>query len=148
MKKLYFIFAGPLLCAGLGLAVIHGLAAGVEQDAASKLLGDWIVTSKYGTSGGEAVFREDMSYTLTEHHPDGTAVTHKGEYKLDLSTEPWAIDLCVGKFSNPGSEWVTTVGILRFLSDDEAEIHFDPGGKRPQSFDAVTDQNTHRMKRK
>ncbi len=125
------------------------LGIGISQEnPAGKLLGEWIVADKYGTRDGEAVFKADMTYILTEIHPDGMAVTHKGEYRLDLSTEPWAIDMCLDKFSNPGSEWVTTFGILRFLSDDEAEIHFDPSGKRPSSFDEAEDKNIHRLTRK
>lgn len=106
------------------------------------------MAGKYGTGEGEAVFNADMTYMLKEIHPDGIAVTHKGQYKIDASQEPVAIDLCVGKFSNPGSEWVTTFGILRFISENEAEIHFDPSGNRPLSFDGASKQNTHRMRRK
>jgi len=112
------------------------------------LQGDWAVAAKYGRGDGEAVFRADKTYVLTEIHPDGTAVTHKGEYRIDPSVDPCAIDLCVGKFSNAGSEWVTTFGILRFLSDDEAEIHFDPSGTRPASFDGASAENTHKLRRK
>jgi hypothetical protein len=119
-----------------------------QEGPGVKLLGDWIVSGKYGTGDGEAVFRSDMTYTLKEIHPDGIAVIHKGEYRLDTSQEPYAIDLCVGKFSNAGSEWVTTYGILKFLSDDEAEIHFDPSGKRPVSFEGATAENTHKLTRK
>ena len=119
-----------------------------QEGTASKLLGEWIVAGKYGTGDGEAVFKADMTYTLKEIHPDGTAVTHKGEYRLDPSVEPCTIDLCVGKFSNAGSEWVTTFGILRFLSDDEAEIHFDFSGQRPDSFDTATAENIHKLTRK
>jgi len=120
----------------------------VQEDPTALLLGEWIVAGKYGTGDGEAIFYADMTYSLKEIHPDGTAVTHTGEYRLDVSKEPITIDLCVGKFSNPGSEWVTTFGILRFISDDEFEIHFDPSGNRPISFDSATDENIHRMTRK
>jgi hypothetical protein len=120
----------------------------VRDDPAAKLLGEWTVAGKFGTGDGKAVFRADMTYLLKEIHPDGLAVTHEGQYKLDPSQEPWVIDLCVGRFSNPGSEWVTTFGILRFISDDEAEIHFDPSGRRPGSFDGATAENTHKMTRK
>jgi len=120
----------------------------VQEDPTALLLGEWTVAGKYGTGDGEAIFNADMTYSLKEIHPDGTAVTHTGEYRLDVSKEPMTIDLCVGKFSNPGSEWVTTLGILRFVSDDEIVIHFDPSGNRPISFDSATDENIHRMTRK
>lgn len=120
----------------------------VRDDPAAKLLGEWTVAGKFGTGDGEAVFRADRTYLLKEIHPDGLAVTHEGQYRFDPSQEPCAIDLCVGRFSNPGSEWVTTFGILRFLSDDEAEIHFDPSGRRPASFDGATAETTHQMTRK
>ncbi|MFW6139757.1 MAG: hypothetical protein ACOC5S_00195 [Acidobacteriota bacterium] len=119
-----------------------------QEDPAGKLLGEWIVAEKYNKGEGEAVFKADMTYTLKEIHPDGLTVTHTGEYRLDASQVPCAIDLCVGKFSNAGSEWVTTFGILRFISDDEAEIHFDPSGKRPHSFEGATTENTHHLTRK
>jgi hypothetical protein len=141
-------FAVPfLVLLGLAILAAPGLPRDT-QDPAARLQGEWIVAGKYGQGDGEAVFRADRAYTLKEIHPDGTAVTHKGEYRLDPSAEPCAIDLCVGKFSNAGSEWVTTFGILRFVSDDEAEIHFDPSGTRPASFDGATAENTHKLKRK
>ena len=89
-----------------------------------------------------------MTYTLKEILPDGLTVIHDGEYRLDPSKEPCSIDLCVGKFSNDGSEWVTTFGILRFISDDEAEIHFNPNGKRPDSFDNSPPDYIHKLTRK
>jgi len=131
-----------------GLIILSTPGIGNSQEGpAEKLLGEWIVAGKYGAGDGRAVFKADMTYTLKEIHPDGTAVTHEGEYRLDTSTEPCSIDLCVGKFSNAGSEWVTTFGILRFFSDDEAEIHFDPSGKRPDSFEGSTAENTHKLTR-
>jgi len=132
---------------GLGIFATPGIECGLEGPA-QKLLGKWIVAGKYGKGDGEAEFKADMTYTLKEIHTDGTAVTHKGEYRLDASSEPYAIDLCVGKFSNAGSEWGTTFGILRFLSDDEIEIHFDPSGKRPVSFEEAAAKNIHNLTRK
>jgi len=119
-----------------------------RDDPAARLSGEWIVAGKYGEGDGDAVFNSDMTYTLKEIHADGTAVTHKGEYRIDSSAEPCAIDMCVGKFSNAGSEWVTTFGILRFISEDKAEIHFDPSGKRPGSFDGTPAENIHALSRK
>jgi hypothetical protein len=142
-----YLFAFILVFMGLGISSTPGIECG-QEGPAEKLLGEWIVAGKYGTGDGEAVFKADMTYTLKEIHPDGLAVTHKGQYRLDPSTETCAIDLCVGKFSNAGSEWVTTFGILRFISDDEAEIHFDPSGKRPGSFEGATDENTHKLTQK
>jgi len=127
--------------------LLHTRECGQESPA-EKLLGEWIVAGKYGTGDGEAVFKADMTYILMEIHPDSTAVTHKGQYRLDPSTEICAIDLCMGKFNNAGSEWVTTFGILRFISDDEAEIHFDPSGKRLVSFEGAKAENTHKLTRK
>lgn len=141
----FIVFLLGFMCPGAFFTPVTGSA--VQHDPASKLLGKWVIAGKYGTGDGEAVFYADMTYTLKEIHPDGIAITHTGQYKLDASKEPFAIDLCVGKFSNPGSEWVTTFGILRFISDDEAEIHFDPSGNRPGSFEGATDDNTHRMTR-
>ncbi len=119
-----------------------------QDDPAEKLLGEWVVADKYGQGNGKAEFRADMTYTLEETHPDGLTVTHNGEYRLDPSKDPCAIDLCVGKFSNAGSEWVTTFGILKFISDDEAEIHFDSSGKRPSSFDSSPPDYIHKLTRK
>jgi len=148
MKKLtLFLSAFIIILMGVSIFPISGIECGQEEPAA-KLLGEWFVEGKYGAGDGEAVFKADMTYSLKEVHSDCTAVTHKGEYRLDPSQEPCAIDLCIGKFSNPGSEWVTTFGILRFLSEDEAEIHFDSSGKRPSTFDGATAKNTHRMTRK
>lgn len=146
-KSTRYHTAFTLIFMGLILFSTTGIECG-QEDPAAKLLGEWIVAGKYGTGDGEAVFKADKTYTLKEIHPDGTAVTHKGEYRLDPSVEPCAIELCVGKFSNDGSEWGTTFGILRFISDDEAEIHFDPSGKRPGSFDGAIAKNTHKLTRK
>jgi len=148
MKQLYLCLSVFLL----GLMNFGAFAkAGsqtVQEDPTALLLGEWTVAGKYGTGDGEAIYNADMTYVLKEIHHDGTAVTHTGEYRLDVSKEPMTIDLCVGKFSNPGSEWVTTFGILRFISDDEFEIHFDPTGNRPASFDNATSENIHKMTRK
>lgn len=149
MKKsaLYGLFF-LLLFGIVGSFSASALINASRDDPATRLVGEWIVAGKYGMGDGEAVFKADMTYTLKEIHPDGTAVTHKGEYRLDSSTQPCSIDLCVGKFSNAGSEWMTTFGILRFISDEEAEIHFDPSGQRPGSFEGTLAENTHRMRRK
>ena len=144
-KTTRFLTAFTLIFMGLILLSLSGIECG-QEDAAAKLLGEWIVAGKYGTGDGEAVFKADKTYTLKQIHPDGTAVTHIGEYRLDPSVEPCAINLCVGKFSNAGSEWVTTFGILRFISDDEAEIHFAfTSSTRPVSFDGATAKNTHKL---
>ena len=146
-ESIGYLLAFALVFMGLAIFATPGIESALEGPA-QKLLGKWIVAGKYGKGDGEAEFNANMTYTLKEIHPDGMAVTHKGEYKLDASSEPWAIDLCVGKFSNAGSEWVTTFGILRFISDDVAEIHFDPSGKRPSSFEGATAKNTHKLTRK
>jgi hypothetical protein len=141
------LVAITLVFMGLGIFATTGIECS-QEDPAEKLLGKWIIAGKYGKGDGQAEFKADMTYTLKEVHPDGTAVTHEGEYRLESSADPWAIDLCVGKFSNAGSEWVTTFGILRFISENEAEIHFDPSGKRPESFAGATTENTHKLTRK
>ena len=138
-----FIF----LFLGLVLSFAIGMECG-QNDPAEKLLGEWVVADKYGKGEGEAEFRADMTYTLKETHSDGLTVIHDGEYRLDPSKEPCSVDLCVGKFNNAGSEWVTTFGILRFISDDEAEIHFDPSGKRPDSFENSPPDYIHKLMRK
>jgi hypothetical protein len=145
-KPTRYLTAFILVFAGLITLSAPGIGS-FQEGPADKLLGEWVVAGKYEAGDGLAVFKADMTYTLKEIHPDGTAVTHEGEYRLDTSIEPYSIDLCVGKFSNAGSEWVTTFGILRFLSDDEAEIHFDPSGKRPGSFEEATAENTHKLTR-
>lgn len=140
MRKAVLIF-------GVFLVVIMCMG-NAQDDPADKLIGKWSVADKFGKGDGEAEFKADNTYILTEIHPDGTGVTHKGQYKLDNSQEPFAIDLCVGECGVPGSEWTTTFGILRFISENEAEIHFDPSGQRPASFDNAEKGNTHSMTRK
>jgi hypothetical protein len=146
-ESIRYLVAFTLVFMALGIFATIGIECS-QEDPTEKLLGKWTVAGKYGRGDGEAEFKADMTYTLKEIHPDGTAVTHKGEYRLDPSADPCAIDLCVGKFSNAGSEWVTTYGILRFISDNEAEIHFDLSGKRPVSFEGATAENTHKLTRK
>ena len=149
MKRISLCFSVFLLILiNLGAFSIPGIISDLEEDPAALLVGEWIVAGKYGTGDGEAIFNADKTYSLKEIHADGTTVTHTGEYRLDVSEEAITIDLCVGKFSNPGSEWVTTFGILRFSSNDEIEIHFDPSGKRPISFDSAISKNTYKMTRK
>jgi len=146
-ESMRYLVAFILVISGLGIFATTRIECG-QEDPAKKLLGQWTVADKYGKGDGEAEFKADMTYILKEIHPDGTAVTHNGEYRLDSSAEPFAIDLCVGKFSSAGSEWVTTFGILRFISNDEAEIHFDPSGNRAASFEGATTENTHKLTRK
>lgn len=149
MKKTALILGFFLLgIMVMGLFLISGTASAGQNDPSAKLLGKWTVADKFGKGDGEAEFNADNTYILTEIHPDGTGVTHKGQYKLDLSRKPYAIDLCVGECGVPGSEWTTTFGVLRFISDDKAEIHFDPSGQRPASFDNTEDANIHQLTRK
>jgi hypothetical protein len=149
MKKtvscfIVFLLGSLYLCIPAAPCMLDG----GQDDSAAKLLGEWTVADKFGKGDGEAEFKADNTYILTEIHPDGIKVTHKGQYKLDISKDPYTIDLCVGECGVPGSEWTTTFGILKFISDNEAAIHFDSSGQRPASFDGIDSRNTHRMTRK
>jgi hypothetical protein len=123
-----------LLFLVLGSPTAPRAAGALRNNPEDLLLGEWTIPGKDGLPDGEAVFRSDGTYDLKEHRDANLAVTLSGRYKLDAAQEPFAVDLCVGECGVPGSEWTTTFGLLRFLSDDEVEILYDPNGKRPAAF--------------
>lgn len=105
-----------------------------SEDAKTLLLGEWIIAPIKGFRPGSLTVNDESHYTMTRYHDAAVGATLKGEYSFDTTREPYAIDFCLGDCDNPGAEWTTQVGILRFVSRDEIEIQFDPAGKRPQEF--------------
>ena len=71
---------------------------------------------------------------MDEKRTDGMGVGRKGRYELDLSTDPVRIDLCLGNCGEPGSEWTTLFGILRFHTEDRLEIRTSPDSNYPEKF--------------
>ena len=103
-------------------------------DPAAMLQGKWNIAPNQRLTQGDVEFKADRTYLLKERHHDKTWVTTKGQYRLYPSTNPVRIDLCLGRCGQPGSEWTTRFGIIRFLSNDQAEIETSPDKNHPAGF--------------
>ena len=104
------------------------------EEAPSQLIGKWVIAPVNDLKPGELIIKEGKYYSMTRWDDQGTGSTLTGEYKFDVSGEIYAIDFCLGECGQPGSEWTTQVGILRFVSEDEMEIQLFPDGKRLNQF--------------
>ncbi|HUT65811.1 MAG TPA: hypothetical protein VMZ05_06645 [Spirochaetota bacterium] len=132
MKKLLFCcFVLAFVPLTLVLPVQEGRG---EETVSVRLVGKWDIAPYNGVRSGTMVFYDNGTYNIDEKHTDGTGVGRKGQYKLDLSTDPVRIDICLGNCGKPGSEWTTLFSILRFHSDDRLEIRTSPDGNYPQKF--------------
>jgi len=104
------------------------------EEALSLLIGEWIIAPMDDLKPGELIVKDGKNYSMTRWDDQGVGATITGEYQFDVSGEIFAIDFCLGECSQPGSEWTTQVGILRFISEDEMEIQFSPDGTRLTQF--------------
>ena len=157
MKK-YMVIIGVLLLACFTVTVVGQTAdekpapkteqaavdtvKKVEKKAEPTLIGEWTLNpSKYRTKGS-ITFKDDGTYSKTEWDPDGVGATVTGEYKIDQSKEPYAIDLCLNKCGGPGSEWTTLFGIFKFREDGTVMIITSPDTERPKNFDKEPEMYT------
>lgn len=104
------------------------------SDPAALIQGKWEIAPNKRLTQGAIEFKANRTYLLKERHHDGAGVTTKGEFRLYPSTNPLRIDLCLDRCGKPGSEWTTRFGIIRFLSNDQAEIQTSPNQKPPTGF--------------
>jgi hypothetical protein len=104
------------------------------DEAPSLLIGEWIIAPVNDFKPGELIVKDEKYYTMTRWDNETSGATLTGEYKFDVSEEIYAIDFCLGECGQPGSEWTTQVGILRFISKDAMEIQFSSDGKRLTQF--------------
>jgi hypothetical protein len=114
----------------------------------SLIIGEWTMLDENGNLKVSLIFKDPHTYEMIEYRDGKMKVGRKGEYKLDVTSEPYAIDLCLEKCGAPGSEWVTYFGIIRFLSKDEIEIRTSPTSTRPDDFDAADKEYTMILSRK
>jgi len=114
----------------------------VEKKAEPTLIGEWTLNPNKYRKGGSITFKEDGTYSKTEWDIEGGGATIMGEYKIDLSKEPFAIDLCLNKCGGPGSEWTTQMGIFKFQKDGTVQIRTSPDKKYPTVFAEEPDMYT------
>jgi hypothetical protein len=158
MKKLISIFVSLaaisllLLACGGGDESKQGESSSAETGATSSmtektgqqysLLGHWQADNPDELPPGEIEFRPDHHYTMTEFRDASTRVTREGEYRLDASSVPNTIDLCLGDCEQPGAEFVTLYGIFKFDSADKAQIEFSSTDRRPTAFASEPNEYT------
>jgi len=148
MKKFYFLifFSMALIIITSSLTTGEILTKQLEEvpsdQIPSLIIGEWTMHDENGNLKVSLIFKDQHNYEMTEARDGEMKVGRKGEYKLDVTSEPYAIDLCLEKCGAPGSEWVTYFGIIRFLSKDEIEIRTSPTGTRPDDFDAADKEYT------
>ena len=148
MKKFYFLifFSMALIIITSSLTTGEILTKQLEEVPSDKIpsliIGEWTMHDENGNLKVSLIFKDQHNYEMTEARDGEMKVGRKGEYKLDVTSEPYAIDLCLEKCGAPGSEWVTYFGIIRFLSKDEIEIRTSPTGTRPDDFDAADKEYT------
>jgi len=107
-----------------------------EKTIAQLIVGKWEMAPNGRASSGDITFNSNSHYEMNERLQDGTGVGTKGEYKLNSNADPVRIDLCLDQCGQPGSEWTTRFGIMRFLSDGKLEIYTSPDGQYPSVFPA------------
>jgi hypothetical protein len=105
-----------------------------EDTVSVRLVGKWDIAPYNDVKSGTMVFYDNGTYSVDEKRTDGLGVGRKGQYKLDLSTDPVRIDICLGNCGVSGSEWTTLFSILRFHSDDRLEIRTSPDSNYPKKF--------------
>lgn len=115
---------------------------------APSIYGEWTVESKNDLPPGSIVFNEDGTYKMTEYREADMQVTLEGQFKMETGREPYIIDLCLGDCRAAGAQFVTRFGIIRFISEDRAEIRFSTTEERPTEFGAPADENTLFLDRK
>ena len=152
-KSYYFIFfsvALSILIPSLskGDILAKQLEVVPSDEIPSLIIGEWTMLDENGNLKVSLIFKDQHNYEMTEARDGEMKVGRKGEYKLDVTSEPYAIDLCLEKCGAPGFEWVTYFGIIRFLSKDEIEIRTSPTGTRPDDFDAADKEYTMILSRR
>ena len=154
MKKFYFLifFSMALIIITSSLTTGEILTKQLEEvpsdQIPSLIIGEWTMHDENGNLKVSLIFKDQHNYEMTEARDGEMKVGRKGEYKLDVTSEPYAIDLCLEKCGAPGFEWVTYFGIIRFLSKDEIEIRTSPTGTRPDDFDAADKEYTMILSRR
>lgn len=154
MKKsyyLYFLFMVLILITSIltkGEILTKKLEEVPSDEIPSLIIGEWTMHDENGNLKVSLIFKDPHNYEMTEARDGEMKVGRKGEYKLNVTEEPYAIDLCLEKCGVPGSEWTTYFGIIRFLSKDEIEIRTSPSGTRPGEFDAADKEYTMILSRK
>jgi len=128
--------------------VIDTVKKEVEPKTEKSVIGEWIITPTKYILKGTLVFNDDGNYARSETDNKNTGSTVKGEYQIDKTQKPFAIDLCLNKCGGPGSEWTTMFGIMRFLDDGRLEIQFSSSDKRPTGFSDKTEGSTYLLTRK
>lgn len=113
------------------------------DDISRYIVGTWEMTPNEFILSGSIEFRSDGTYEMHQDRSDG-GVTTKGEYRIDGSTDPARIDLCLEKCDAPGSEWTTRFCIVRMLEGDKLEIQSSPDGNYPTDFSEEKD-DVHNM---
>ncbi len=131
-----------------GEILTKGLEEVPSEEISSLIIGEWTMLDENGNLKVSLIFNDPHNYEMTEVRDEGTKVGRKGEYKLDVLSVPYAIDLCLEKCGAPGSEWTTYFGIIRFLSKDEIEIRTSPSSTRPGEFDTTDKEYTMILLRK
>jgi len=107
-----------------------------DSDLGQLIPGTWTIAPNERTASGELTFGADGRYVMNETLKDGTGVGRKGEYRLDESTKPARIDLCLESCDQAGAEWTTLFCILRADSDDSLVLRSSEDGKYPAEFKA------------
>jgi hypothetical protein len=133
---IYFVFSNASYSFNyiLNSSSLHVLEEINPEDAPSLLIGEWIIAPINDLKPGSLIIKDENNYSMTRWDEADQGSTITGEYKFDVSNEIYAVDFCLGGCDQPGSEWTTQVGILRFLSENEMEIQFSPDGKRLSEF--------------
>ena len=116
----------------------------VEQS----IIGHWLITPNEARIKGTLIFNDNGTYVRIETDNKNTGYSVKGQYKINEKQNPCAIDLCLNKCSDPGSEWTTMFGILRFLDNGQVEVQFSSSGKRPNAFSQKPNLSTYLLTRK
>ena len=152
------LFSGLTLLAGdnpaqtedsaKAVQVVEKSATTTSAPIETSLIGTWVYVPDKYILDGEITFNEDGTYTKSELDKDSVRAGLTAHYVLDKSSQPYKIQLCLGECGAPGSEWTTSFGIVRFLTEDSLEIKFSPDGNYPVEFSPEKERYTTFMNRK
>ncbi len=114
-------------------------AAEKPGDIAQLIIGKWTIKPNDVIVSGTIFFKSDSWYVMDEKRSDGTGVSKKGEYRLNVDATPVTIDMCLQGCDEPGSEWTTVFGLIRMISDGKMELFMSETGKYPAAFPSEPD---------
>ena len=135
IKRAFLCFSACIFAwAFSGNAVLAANEMTTGQSLKEQITGPWMIAPNKQISTGTLEFKAGGTYEMNQTDKDGSSAGTKGEFKLDESTTPVRLRLCLGACNQPGAEWVTRFCIIRLTSPTTMEIFQSTDGSYPGAF--------------